>query len=331
MKAICERLADRGHDVTVVTADAADGIPSRETRNGVEVVRHRGFDPGGAFHIAPGILRTLRRIDGDIMHGHNYHSLPLFFAAISAQETPFVATPHYHGGSGSSFRDRLLSLYRPVGGWALRNADAVVAVSDWEREQLAADFGAETTVIPNGIEVDRFRQSDPKEHPRPYLVTVGRLKEYKGVQHVIRALSELPEFDLLVAGTGPYRDELERIAEREAVRDRVTFLGYVDDDEIPGLYAGAATYVTLSSFEAYGITVAESLAAGTPCVVRERGALANWIHRADCVSVSNVSPPTVARAVRDVVDRETDPTTLPTWDDAVDALEEQYRAQSTSL
>ena len=156
VKEVSERLVERGHDVMVVTADDDNDVETRETRGGVEVIRHAGFAPNGAFHVAPSILRTLRQHHTDVVHAHNYHSLPALFAAIGAGDTQFVVTPHYHGESASSFRDRLLSLYHPVGRWALRQADEIIAVSDWEREQLQDDFGIDATVIPNGINVDRF-------------------------------------------------------------------------------------------------------------------------------------------------------------------------------
>jgi len=283
--AISERLVDRGHDVTVYAADAGDEVSRRETVDGVSVRRFRGVAPGGAFHVAPGIAPAVRRAAPDVIHAHNYHSLPALFAALGAADARLVVTPHYHGGSASGLRDRLLSLYRPLGGWALRRADRVVAVSDWEREQLRTDFGVEPVVVSNGVDVERFAGVEPRGRDRPYLLSVGRLAKYKGVQHAIRALAKLPDYDLLVAGCGEYRDELERHARDASVADRVEFLGFVDDDRLPELYAGADALLSLSSFEAYGMTVAESLAAGTPCVVRTAGALVDWVDRPDCVAV----------------------------------------------
>lgn len=317
---ISQRFVARGHDVTVFTADAGPDVADRETCDGVAIRRFRGFAPGGAFHVAPGLVRAVRRADADVVHAHNYHSLPVFFAALGVGDRRFVVTPHYHGGSADDLRDHLLSVYRPVGGWALRQADEAVAVSDWERDCLREDFGVEATVIPNGLNVERFSDATLAERDRPYLLCVGRLEAYKGVEHVIRALASLPDYDLLVAGSGDYRVELEQIARRESVSHRVDFLGYVADERLPGLYAGADAYLTLSEFEAYGMTVAEALAAGTPCVVRKAGALVDWADREDCVGVGDVRPETVVRAVRRAVGRSAPTDPLPTWDDVTDRL-----------
>jgi glycosyltransferase involved in cell wall biosynthesis len=235
----------------------------------------------------------------------------------------FVVTTHYHGGSASSVRDRLLSLYRPFGQWAVRRADEVIAVSEWEQERLREDFDVEATVIPNGVDIGRFSDAEPERRDRPYLLCVGRLEEYKGVQHVVRALTELREYDLVVAGSGPYRDELERIAREADVSDRVDFLGYVDDERIPRLYAGATVYLALSKFEAYGMTVSEALSAETPCVVREAGALQDWVRRDGVIGVSKPTPLEVSAAVRSVVGGSPSGS-ISTWNDVVVRLVDIY-------
>jgi glycosyltransferase involved in cell wall biosynthesis len=321
--AVGERLAGRGHDVTVVTGDAGADVPRRSTLNGVDVVRCRGLAPGGNFHAAPGVARVLRRSAFDVVHAHNYHALVLPFAALGVGDARFVVTTHYHGGSAAGGRDRMLSLYRPVGRRLLRRADAVVAVSDWERDRLREDLGVDATVVRNGVDAERFRSADPHERDRPYLLTVGRLEAYKGVQHAVRALPDLPGYDLVVAGAGDYRAELARLARSAGVADRVTFAGYVDDDELPGLYAGAAAHLALSEFEAFGLTVGEALAAGTPCVVGTDSALSDWTRYEGVAGVADVSP----RAVGDAVERvagATPETDLPSWDEAVRRLEALY-------
>jgi glycosyltransferase involved in cell wall biosynthesis len=241
-----------------------------------------------------------------VVHAHNYHAFPLFFAALGVRGEQFVVTTHYHAGSTSESRDVLLSLYQPIGRWAVQRADGVIAVSEWERDQLRRDFGVEATVIPNGVVVDRFAEASAAQLDRPYLLTVGRLEEYKGVQHVIRAMTALPEYDLLIAGSGSYWGQLEQIARDEGVTAQVEFLGYVDDERLPGLYAGADVYVTMSEFEAYGMTVAEALAAGTPCVVRDVAALQDWTQNRGVVGVTTVSPESIQQAVRSI-DRTSNP------------------------
>lgn len=319
VKEIATRLVDRGHDVTVFSADAGSDVPSSEFDSGVRVQRFRSFSMGGAFYVAPQMAWAVRRSEAHVVHAHNYHAFPLFFAALGVSDERFVVTTHYHGESASGFRDALLSLYRPFGRWAIRKADEVIAVSEWEREQLREEFGVDASVIPNGVDVERFADAEPEKRKRPYLLCVGRLEEYKGIQHVVRALPKLPGYDLVIAGSGPYRDELEQIVLEEGVSDRVEFLGYVDDERLPGLYAGAEVYVTLSEFESYGLTVAEALAAKTPCVVREAGALRDWESYSAVESVTTPSRNAVSGAIQSSVGQVPD-CDIQNWSAIIDCL-----------
>lgn len=324
VREIAVRLAERGHDVTVLSADATPETDSRSTDEGVEVRRFRSASIGGSFHATPQIASAIRRVDSDVVHAHNYHSLPLFFAALGITDERFIVTTHYHGASTSSVRDRLLSLYRPFGSWVLRRADEVIAVSNWEQSRLNDRFGVDATVIPNGLDIQRFTGATPEKRDNPYLLCVGRLEMYKGVQHAIRALPELSGIELVVAGSGSSREKLEAIATETGVEGRVTFLGYVPDERLPGLYAGATAHVQLSEFEAYGMTVAEALASGTPCVVRTGSALDDWVSCPGVSGISDVSSKSIACAVETVRGTTLDEPPVLSWDDVTDRVAARY-------
>ena len=280
--------------------------------------------PGGAFHIAPGVLRAVRT-DADVVHAHNIHSLPLPFATL-ASSTRTVATPYYHGASASGWRNVLWRGYRPIAGLALRRAAAVTAVSEWEKSMLADDFDINADVIPIGLNVEKFRNAEPVERDRPYLLCVARLETYKGVHHVIEALSKIPEYDLVVAGDGPYRGELESLARELDVAGRVEFLGNVDHGDLPSYYAGAEVYLSLSEFESYGITVAEALASGTPCVVRKGSALDEWTSQRGCTGLTDVTPDTVNEAINRVRNSHPPRSAAPEWNRVVDQFLGVYTA-----
>ncbi|SDY77753.1 glycosyltransferase family 4 protein [Halopenitus persicus] len=322
---LSERLAARGHEVTVETAGRTPDLPKRERRNGVTVHRHYGLSPNEAFHFAPQLANPRLWSEYDVLHVHNVHTLS-FSCAVLSSRTPTVATTYYHGHSASGFRDRLLDAYRPILRRALKSVHEVVSVSEWERRQVQSDLGVDSSVIPLGVEVSRFEGADPVVRDRPYLLCVARLEDYKGVQHVISALPELPEYDLLVAGDGPYRDTLEELAVEVGVNDRVEFLGNVDHERLPAYYAGADVHLSLSSFESFGLTVAESLASGTPCVLRSETALRDWCRGDDVECVAKVDPDTVATAVRNGGELAAPTGPVESWDDVTDSYEEIYES-----
>jgi len=320
---VSERLAARGHEVTVETADRTRDLPKREWRNGVTVHRHFGVSPSEAFHFAPRLADPRLWEKYDVLHVHNVHALS-FSCAVFSSRTPTVATTYYHGHSASRFRDRLLDAYRPVLRRALERVDEVVSVSQWERRQVRSDLGVDSSVIPLGVETDQFERADPVARDRPFLLCVARLEEYKGIHHVISALPKLPEYDLLVAGDGPYRDTLEELAVDIGVDDHVTFLGNVEHDRLPAYYAGADAHVSLSSFESFGLTVAESLVSGTPCVLKSATALTDWCGRSDVECVNSVDLGSVSEAIRASIGAKTDKESVWSWEEVTEEYEAVY-------
>lgn len=326
VEAISTRLSKRGHKVTIISADAGIG-EKHELRDGVSVHRCRSISPNGVYHLSPQVMLAIRKYDPDIIHVHNYHALLLPFAAVAAHNSKLIITPHYHGGSESELRDRLLSLYYPIGKRVLNRADAIISVSKWENKKIKDDFGIETEIIPNGIEVEEFLDVEPYEHGRQYLLCVGRLEKYKGVQDVIRAIVNLPAYDLLIAGSGPYRDRLEEVVKEEGVSGRVHFLGYVSDHALPSLYSGAEVFITLSSFESFGLTVGEALAAGAPCLVLRRGALVDWESYKGVIGIDTKEVEDVIDGIIQAESLSSCPQSVPRWEDHVDKLEQVYRAE----
>ncbi len=115
--------------------------------------------------------------------------------------------------------------------------------------------------------------SDPGHVPagRPYVLFVGRLERLKGVSVLVEAFRRYRGLDLLVAGDGEERDELERQA---AGLDHVRFLGYVPQAKLDALYRDAIALVVPSvGYEVFGLVVLEAFARQTPVIVHDLGAL----------------------------------------------------------
>ena len=102
-------------------------------------------------------------------------------------------------------------------------------------------------------------------------MTAARLNPWKGVDHLIAALTHVPEAHLLVAGDGPERRALEQQAHDLRIEKRVTFLGQLSRDSM-ALYMKAADYVAVySGYEGLSHTLLESLRAGTPVIASDKG------------------------------------------------------------
>lgn len=316
---ISERLA-RKHEVTVFTTDPTGRLPREEMINGVLVGRFRGFSPQNAYHISIAMLQELKRSEFDIVHAHNYHAFPAFFSRY-ANKKRFIVTPHYHGHGSSLLRDYLIKLYKPLGKKIFQEADRVIAVSKYEKALLMNDFtiNGDIAVIPNGIdlaefkEIDKFKKEGDSDRTILY---VGRLDEYKGIQYVVQALPLLADdIHLEIVGNGRYKGHVEGLIKELRLEDRVKFYHDLSREYLLARYAGADLFVLLSRFEAFGITVGEALASGTPCIVANTSALSEWIDGRNCTGIEYpIDTERLASLIQQTIGRRVGEVELWDWD-----------------
>lgn len=326
VKNISERLAKK-HEVTVFAQNYRGLRLKEEMINGVLVRRFETFSPGAAYQLSLGMVRELKKSRFDVVHGHGYHSLPLYFSRY-AKRKRFVVTTHYHGHGHTPFRGFLLKLYKPFGRRIFAEADAIISVSDYEKGLLVRDFGLDEgriSLIPNGIDWAEFAGGERQEKSKTILY-VGRLEEYKGVQYIIQALPLLAsDYRLEIVGRGSYGRKLEALAEKLELSQRVRFNQFLPRDELLKIYKRAGVFVLLSQSEAFSIVVAEALAAKTPCVVANTSALREWVDNRNCFGVDYpIDIDQLAGVVREAMGRKVTGVRLWDWDDVVRELEKIY-------
>ncbi len=106
---------------------------------------------------------------------------------------------------------------------------------------------------------------------RPYFVAAGRLIKAKGFQDLVPVLEQFPDHDLVIAGTGPFEQELRRAA---AQVPNVRLVGLLDPVALRALFRDAVALVVPSLVnETFGYVALEAFSVGTPAIVRRRGAL----------------------------------------------------------
>jgi glycosyltransferase involved in cell wall biosynthesis len=284
---ISRRLAAKGHDVSVVTTDPGKTLPPTENIDGVKVYRFPAYAPGDAYYLSLTLRRFLKKQDCDVVHAHGYHAFPALFAE-SCEYYRFVFNPYYHGKGHTPFRNALLKAYRLAGVRVFREADAVVCNSEFEKSLVCRDFPAycgKARIISPGIDKREFEGLAPFLKSEKILLYAGRLEEYKGVQYAVQALQYLPGYRLVVIGRGPYKAELKRQVEKAGLAGRVRFMEGLMRKDLLRWYATADAFIMLSGFESFGITVAEALSIGTPCVVAKSSSLAEFVDGGLCRGV----------------------------------------------
>lgn len=149
-------------------------------------------------------------------------------------------------------------------------ADLVLTPSSTLRRELVR-HGVTVPVeqLSNGLDLDLIA---PKESwaPRKRMLHAGRLGFEKNVDVVIRAFAavagQLDGWELHIAGDGPARESLERLAAKLDIAGRVRFLGFMGRDELASRYRDHDLFVTASTIETQGIVLLESMAAGLPVI-----------------------------------------------------------------
>lgn len=325
---ISERLAQE-HKVTVFATDPSGELPKEEIINGVLVRRFKSFSPQNAYHMSFNMLRELKRSEFDIVHGHNYHAFPLFFSR-NAMKKRFVVTPYYHGHGSTALRDLLIRMYKPFGQKSLQEADKVIALSNYEKDLLIRIFNMDSdkiVVIPSGINLDEFKGLKMTRGEPKTILYVGRLEEYKGVQHIIHALPLLDAgFRLEIVGNGPYKEHLIGLSRKLGLEERIAFYQDLPREELINRYAAAGLLVLLSRYESFAIVVAEALASKTPCLVANTSALQEWVDNENCFGIDYpIVTDKLARLIDEVFGREVGEAKLWDWDDVVAETSRIYK------
>lgn len=246
--------------------------------------------------------------------------LPQGFVAVAAKwlfGTPVVIT--VHGGDVFGLRGRLMAWFKRL---ALRRATAIT-VNSSATEAAVLEIAPELRSIhriPMGVSVpaspteadaatlrNRFRRGEG-----PLLVFVGRLVEEKGLSDLIRAVAllvaALPDATATILGDGQDRADMEALASRLEISDRVHFLGWVEPGEVPAYLAAADIFVGPSKraangwVEAQGLTFVEAMLARTPVIATRSGGIPDAVrHEETGLLVPEGRPDEIAAAIRRLV------------------------------
>jgi glycosyltransferase involved in cell wall biosynthesis len=195
--------------------------------------------------------------------------------------------------------------HRSFGLAAARRALAVITVSEFSRGELVSLAGldpARVHVVPGGVSerfhpgVDHERVVRKLDLRRPYVLTIATADRRKNLGALVPAAKRLAAegIDLVWAG-----DDRPYFSAAEALPG-VRALGYVDDTDLPGLYAGARAFVLPSRYEGFGLTCLEAMACGIPVVAADRAALPETCGEA-ALLVDPDDPGAVAHALQQAV------------------------------
>lgn len=294
---LARALVGRGHRVTVLAgSDTFRAYDSYD--RGVHVIRldsrrnpywQANPMPIGA---AEALQRLVHRERPDAVHAHD--ALPFLLHLARAHDRlgpPLVATCHYYPSFVASYladgqltQDLVENLaWQYTIGLYNRVPNVVFATRTHQDRFKAKGLSTRTHVISNGVDLQRYSPLTPPLDTAeryglpagPKLLAVGRLARDKDLEVLVRAVRRLehPDAALVLVGEGPHREALEETARRSGVDGRIHFMGFVPEDDLPGLYRACDVFVISSNHEVQSLPALQAAAVGLPIVAADRGAL----------------------------------------------------------
>ncbi|MCC6397081.1 MAG: glycosyltransferase family 4 protein [Bacteroidetes bacterium] len=276
LHSIFSRIARLGHEVTLFCS-SYPGAPSEEVRDGMRIVRQGGralFN----LHVPLAYLQRFRAEPFDVVVD-DVNKIP-FLTPLYVRRPLFGIIHHLFGRSifleANPAVASYVSCMEHLGVWLYRrNAMPFFVVSpSTGRELQERGFPPERLhLVHNCVDHDVHRPAPDRRSPTPLIGVFGRLKKYKCVDQILRALprvrERIREVRMVVVGEGDDRPRLENLARELGVQDVVTFTGFVPEqmkvDFLQRMWFG----VTMSSKEGWGLTVLEANACGTPVIAAD--------------------------------------------------------------
>ena len=317
---IAKELVRQGHRVSVLTS-RLKGQLREETASGVDIHRVFSWRKGihdcglrGAYSFIAAAWPVVRRLCK-----HQHYDVVHYFFTLPTGSLTFLpgrhnSIPHVVSLRGSDVPwydefnpliHRLNLLLRPVIRRIWNGSGRVVALSRGLREiARRTDPKVRIDVIPNGIEANLFTPGTGPERTGdgPFrLITVSRLINRKGIDHLIEAVASLREsidLRLQIVGLGNFMDQLREKVQTTGTGDIVEFHGYCPREELPELYRQADLFALPSLAESFGLVFAEAMACGLPILGGRTGGVPDLVHESNGILVTPGNVDEIRDAIR---------------------------------
>lgn len=270
LQALCESLQPRVNVQVIVANQHRQSVVDQV--HGIRVTRAGALFNLSTAPICPQMIGAIRGSRADLIHIHLPNPMAILAYFASGHRGKLIVTYH-----SDVVRQKAAGwAFEPILRRALNRCSAIIATSPnyLESSPILPSYRRRCHVIPLGIHYDRYQTPDEpavakirQRFKDPIILSVGRLVYYKGYEYLIRAMAKA-RGRLVIVGQGPLQPALERLALECGVRDRVTFLGRLSDDELLQYYYASSMFVlaSIARSEAFGIVQLEAMACGRPVI-----------------------------------------------------------------
>ena len=258
-------MAEKGHEVTVVTGRLPGTEEEEVTADGYRIMRLESrliniYNP--PFISSKKVLESIVGIDPDIVN-FNYRWAPSYSRDLKRYDGKKIFTYHNMWGEGVGLQRRLSEINDNRFRGCLETFDHVIAVSDYVRNDLIKRGYSQkyVTAIPQGLS----RVPEKGKGDGDFILSLGRLVRTKGLDYLMEAMRDV-DFKLIVCGKGPDQKRLAKMIRKFGLEDKVTMKGWVEEEEKERLMGSCRFFVMPSLFESLGFAAIELMAYGRPIV-----------------------------------------------------------------
>ncbi|MFC1725498.1 glycosyltransferase family 4 protein [candidate division KSB1 bacterium] len=272
MHEIFKRIVGLGHEVTLFCSNFPDGEPEKVI-DGIKVIR-RGSRNTFNFVLYRNLNRLFNVSDFDIVID-DINKIP-FYTPKLVKNVPILAIVHHLFKKTiflqASFPGAMyVYLAEKFIGSVYRDIPFTVVSESSKKDMIFEGIPEENiTVIYNCVDHNLFVPDASKKSPFPVISYLGRIKKYKSVDHVIKAMKivhgRIPDAKLKIVGDGDNMDFLKRLSISLELENVIDFTGFVSKEEKVNILQSSYLSVNPSCKEGWGITVIESNACGAPVV-----------------------------------------------------------------
>ena len=286
-------FSESGQQIKVITQKYPRRLKGKEFINGIQINRYLFFDPkppslelrsifaySYALACSPfNLIRFiiyLRKFKPEIINYH-FAGAPTFFLLIYLFlfRNKLIVSLHGADVEDLPFESGIsMLIFKKI----LKKADFITANSSYKLNKavkIAPFIKDKAKVIYNGINLKEFKNVEPYQYTKRYILSVGRLVYKKGFDVLLRAFSivvkDIKDIVLIVAGDGTERKTLEKMVNKFNLDEWVKFYGWATALEVKKLLKGCEMLVLPSRNEPFGIVILEAMASGRPVIATRSG------------------------------------------------------------
>jgi glycosyltransferase involved in cell wall biosynthesis len=329
-------LVKRGHETIVLQPNPSD-LPDEEVYLGFKIMRISSPLDKYFYGLSIGIYNYLKKhikdLNPDIIHIHGHHTLQSIQVIKNIKnidpDIPIIFSPHLDVVTETFAGKYLLNIHNYFTKREIFKCSHIISVSQFESENIVKLLNVDPKkikLIPHGVDVQLEKREkrdlcndivciDPAKDinngNKVNIVYAGHLVNRKGIDHIIKSLQALvynlgvKNILLTIVGDGPEKEKLLKLSKELKIEDHIKWEPFLSRENFIEKIKNSDIFMLLSRSEAYGITVAEALALGTPCIITEKTALKEFSNEPGIFVVNYPpDPEEVAKIVLDVYGSE---------------------------